>query len=316
MYSYNVNKDWKAATCSEVLLEYIFNAMQAGNVNVDALLTQIENNTDGLESLLTSLVDNTGEPITLSSMTVEDEDLIVWERRLVYDPSDQSYSVEYFNEAGVSGTPVGAIVFTQQQELFYLSELWADIDLSKADDNDLGSFFSGRLSVGGKAINPETPDAYTEGAPAMLKHDFNNGALLVQECHYESDLRVDDDIVSNSTTYVTGDEIDLISYSGISLYPNVIVTGATTAYFKIQWSADATSWFDETVNEAGTVGTPAAGEQLITQNSSVWSFDPSTSGVKPLAGVTLTKRARYIRVVQKCAGAISITVQYPYQLLR
>lgn len=304
-FSGGVKKSWQAATNTEVLLEYVLDAIQNGSLN-----------TDGIESLLSTLISNTGEPITLSSMTVEDEDLIVWERRLVYDPSDQSYSVEYFNEAGVSGTPVGAVVFTQQQELFYLSELWADIDLSKADDNDPGSFFSGRLSVGGKAINPETPDVYTEGAPSMLKQDFNNGALLVQECHYDSDLRVDQNVLSDSTTYVSGDEIDLNSYGGVTLYPNVIVTGATTGYFKIQWSANSNDWFDETINEPGTVGTPAANEQLITQNSAVWSFDASTSGVKPLASITLTKRARYVRVLQKSAGAVAITVNYPYQLLR
>lgn len=272
---------------------------------------------DGILETLNELTANTGEPVVFSSMTVLDDNFSVFERRVTYDPSTQVYTVSYHNEDGTVGSPDGPPLYTEEQMIFFMETIWNFIgNAGTPEGTSVGNF--SRLAIGGLAADSEVypVGALTPGFSGMVRIDGKTFGLIVQDNHIESELRTGNDVVSNSTTYVTGDEIDLVSYSGITLYPNVVSSGATTGYFKIQWSADATNWFDETINEPGTAGVPAVNEQLITQSTAVWSFDASATGLKTRSAVTLTKRARYIRVVQKSADATSITVNYPYQLLR
>lgn len=122
-------------------------------------------------------------------------------------------------------------------------------------------------------------------------------------------------VSSTSTTFVNSTGVDMDLYSTISFVPNVTVAAGTNAYYRIQWSFDNTNWFDETIDEAGTVGgTPA--ESAITQGTMIRSMASNSTGYKNLSAVTLTKRARYIRVSQRSDGAVTVTTTYAYQLLK
>ena len=120
-------------------------------------------------------------------------------------------------------------------------------------------------------------------------------------------------ISSTSTAFVNSTGVDLDAYSTISFVPNVTVNAGTNAYYRIQWSFDNSNWFDETIDEAGTI---AATESAITQGTMIRSVLSAATGYKPLSAITLTKRARYIRVSQRSDAAVTITTTYAYQLLK
>lgn len=120
---------------------------------------------------------------------------------------------------------------------------------------------------------------------------------------------------STDTTFVDSTGIDLDSYRTISFVPNVTTAAGTNAYYRIQWSFDNTNWFDETIDVAGTIaGSPA--ESAITQGTMIRSVLSGSTGYKPLSSITLTKKARYIRISQRSDGAVTIGTTYNYQLLK
>lgn len=114
-------------------------------------------------------------------------------------------------------------------------------------------------------------------------------------------------ITSVDTNYVAGASCNVNGGDTITVIPIVDTTGGGTATFKAQFSIDGVFWVDYTVD---SVGAPAAGEVLITQNSDTRAVDCSVAGAKTLNGVTYSVRAPFFRLLQKSSAAVSLTVRY------
>lgn len=121
-------------------------------------------------------------------------------------------------------------------------------------------------------------------------------------------------VSSTDTNFVNSSSVDLDLYSTISFVPNITTAAGTKAYYKIQWSFDNTNWFDETIDVAAAI---VSFESAIEQGTMIRSVLSGSTGYKPLSAITLTKRARYIRVSQRSdAAATTIETTYDYQLLK
>jgi hypothetical protein len=123
---------------------------------------------------------------------------------------------------------------------------------------------------------------------------------------------------STSTTYVPTVSIDCADYDRIAFFPNVTTTGATTCTWKIQFSFDGTTWFDDPYESS--VAAAVANERIPTTDTITPQFNGAVSGYAPLNGALsgpriVQKKARFARASQKSAAAVTVATSYYYQLL-
>lgn len=118
-------------------------------------------------------------------------------------------------------------------------------------------------------------------------------------------------ITSSNTAYVRSQAVDLRGFNRIAIFPNVVVSGGSTGYYKVSWSADGTNWFDETVDD---LATPNGGEILVSQYSALRQFPSNATGFKSLSAATFDKRCRYLSISQRSDSNVTLTTNYNYQL--
>lgn len=161
-----------------------------------------------------------------------------------------------------------------------------------------------------KVANLDNLPVYEEGDLQPPSIDFNGAFLANVGAIIESSL-ANVAVTSTNITYAFSSAIDLRNYNSISIIPNVTTANGTTAFYKVQWSPDAvTFWWDETLDSNGS---PSGGEILITQDTMIRSFISSTTGYKTNSSYTSNKRARFIRIGQRSDSSVSVATNYVYQ---
>lgn len=174
----------------------------------------------------------------------------------------------------------------------------------------------------GTFVDPTTYNpGGTAGTIAGLAIDLTTGALLVSmrslspatdgiRAHTPEptmDTFVGP-ITTTSTTFVNSEHIDCSDYDRIAVHPNKTTgSGAGNAEYRLQWSLDATNWFD------GIIMVPSTGAMVVVPDVVVTTA--VAAGYQPAAVIIQQKLARYCRVSQQSLTAATHTVEYHYQLL-
>lgn len=111
-----------------------------------------------------------------------------------------------------------------------------------------------------------------------------------------------------SASYVASTAVDMSYYNRVYFHMAVTVAEAVTATFKIQYSADNSTWDDFQMD---SYAAPSGGEVLATGNT--WTKQLSLASTGNYWGECFDKRAKYIRVAVKSGGVttgkVSITAQ-------